>query len=101
MRSRSAVALVGFRVVSQLVSKSTACHVHVHVVTILTLKRPTEALPAETKSMRHFHQGTQTDPITETSQFFLGGGTKNSTKLLVICHRLKHFIIVLINQFHG
>lgn len=84
MRSRSAVALVGFRVVSQLVSKSTACHVHVHVVTILTLKRPTEALPAETKSMRHFHQGTQTDPITETSQFFFlgGGGNEELHKII-------------------
>lgn len=64
MRSRSAVALV-----SQLVSKSTTCHVH--VATILTLNRDRQRpfLP-EIKFMRHFHQGTQTDPNTETSQLF-------------------------------
>jgi len=44
IRSRTAVAFVAFRDVSQLVSKSPATHVH--VATILTEQRPTAALPA-------------------------------------------------------
>ena len=75
MRSRSAVAFVGLRVVSQLVSKSL--HVTFTLLRFQTLNRDRQRLfLPEIKFMRHFHQGDANRSNYRNVSFWGGGGKK-------------------------